>query len=259
MKVCLMQLRVGDEDSARRRQAAEQAVQSLAGSGVELLMLPELWATGFSHVSRYAVEAERPMGATAAQAKRWAQTLSCGVLSGSFVERGVEGALRNTMLLFDRTGAVRGRYAKIHLFGYESRERALLTPGTALAVPELEGFALGLATCYDLRFPEQFRRMVEAGAQLFAVCAAWPMARLEDWQLLCRVRALENQCWLLACNHCGTHAGVTGAGHSMVVAPDGTVLAEAGEQEQLLTAEIDLDAVSRWRAQFPALQDRVPL
>ena len=116
---------------------------------------------------------------------------------------------------------------------------------------------LVMATCYDLRFPEQFRRMVSRSAEMFLLCAAWPKARAEDWELLCRARALENQSFLLACNTCGTCGGAEGGGHSMIVSPEGKILAQAGETEQVLVADIDLSETANFRARFPALRDRV--
>lgn len=116
---------------------------------------------------------------------------------------------------------------------------------------------MGLATCYDLRFPEQFRLLVDAGATVLVVPAGWPARRREHWTLLARARAIESQAYVLACGTAGTHAGVELAGHSLVVDPWGAVLAEAGPGEEVLTAELDPGLVARTRADFPVLRDRV--
>ncbi len=113
-----------------------------------------------------------------------------------------------------------------------------------------------LSTCYDLRFPELYRRQLDAGAQVFLVPAAWPAARIEHWSLLGRARAVENQCVLIACNTAGTHAGYEMGGRSQVVSARGEVLAEAGRTETVLSVEVDLDDVDAYRAQFPVLADR---
>ena len=134
-----------------------------------------------------------------------------------------------------------------------------MTAGNRYVTVQTDCGSIGMATCYDLRFPEQFRHMVERGATAFVVSAAWPGARLEDWRLFCRVRALENQSFLLACNHAGEIDGCAGAGHSMIVAPDGTVLAEAGADEEIVRLEMDLNEAHRFRRQFPALRDRIPI
>ena len=143
-------------------------------------------------------------------------------------------------------------YRKVHLFGYGSREQELLTPGEHVGAHG----QLALSTCYDLRFPELFRIQVDDGSQLFLVAAAWPLARLEHWQLLLRARALENQSFVLACNAAGRQGEVELAGRSAVVDPWGTVLAEAGTGPQTLTLDVDPDVATRARKEFPALADR---
>ncbi|QUC55675.1 carbon-nitrogen family hydrolase [Streptomyces sp. A2-16] len=119
------------------------------------------------------------------------------------------------------------------------------------------GLTVGFATCYDLRFPEQFRLLVDAGAELFLVPAGWPAARRAHWSLLARARAVESQAYVLACGTAGTHAGVEQAGHSVVVDPWGEVVAEAGTDEETLVVDLDPALVAKTRAEFPALRDRV--
>jgi predicted amidohydrolase len=113
-----------------------------------------------------------------------------------------------------------------------------------------------LATCYDLRFPEQFRLLLDAGARLVIVPAAWPAARVEHWRLLGRARAIENQMVVIQCNTGGSHGGVRMGGHSQVVAATGEVLAEAGDGEEILDVDVDLTEVAAWRQRFPVLADR---
>lgn len=260
MKAAILQLRVSDGETAEMRWArVEQLLAGLDGERVDVVMLPELWSVGFCNYDGYAAAAEPLRGATVLRLSPWARSLHSHILTGSFVEQAPDGRRYNTMAMLDANGYVLGRYRKIHLFGYASRERELLTPGTQTGEIFTPYGVIGLATCYDLRFPEQFRRMTDNGATMFAVSAAWPRERLDDWRLFCRVRALENQSFLLACNHAGSCGGSTGAGHSMVVAPDGTVLAEAGAEEQMLTVSLDLNEAQRFRRQFPALHDRVPI
>ena len=147
-------------------------------------------------------------------------------------------------------------YLKIHLFGYNSQETRLLTPGDAIVVADTPLGKIGLATCYDLRFPELFRKMVTQGAEIFLVCSAWPYPRLEHWLMLNRVRALENQCFLVSSNSVGLNQSIQLVGHSMIADPWGTILASAGDNEVIIKAEIDLDNLKDARDQFPALSDR---
>lgn len=250
MHVTLIQTEI-DGSLPLAERAAGVAEQIAACTG-DLVLLPELWATGYFAFDDYAGTAQpldgplvRAMGAAAAAA---------GVVlhAGSMVERDAAGRLFNTSLLFDRDGALVHTYRKVHLFGYGSREQELLTPGEHVGAHG----QLALSTCYDLRFPELFRIQVDDGSQLFLVAAAWPLARLEHWQLLLRARALENQSFVLACNAAGRQGEVELAGRSAVVDPWGTVLAEAGAGPQTLTLDVDPDVATRARKEFPALADR---
>lgn len=262
MRAALLQLAVSDRETADQRSQRVQSLMSRFSEQTDhydILLLPELWKVGYAHYDHYHRCAEPLHGGTMRTFSRWAQRLSCTMIPGSFLERQKEGGLFNAMPLIEADGTPRAVYRKIHLFGYESAERQLLQPGKDVVVAQTGTGRIGMATCYDLRFPEQFRAMVDAGAEIFCIAAAWPRERRSDWRMFCRARALENQCYLLACNHVGTMNGINGAGHSMIVSPDGTILAEAGEGEELVTAEIDLRNVARIRNLFPALHDRVEL
>ena len=139
----------------------------------------------------------------------------------------------------------------------EMLDGLLMGAGDALVTVALPETTLGVATCYDLRFPELFRGLVDAGAETLVIPAGWPERRRSHWTLLARARAVENQSFVLACGTAGTHAGVPQAGHSIVVDPWGEVLAEAGPGEEILTVEFDPAKVAKTRDQFPALKDRV--
>ena len=178
--------------------------------------------------------------------------------AGSIVERlataGVDGnVLSNTSIVLSPSGELLTIYRKIHRFGFGAGEPKLMEAGVVDAFVGLPGGRrASLSTCYDLRFPELYRRQVEAGAQVFLVPAAWPAARVGHWSLLGRARAVENQCVLIACNTAGMHAGVQMGGRSQVVSARGEVLAEAGVEEEVLRVEIDLEETTRYRAEFPS-------
>mgnify|MGYP003847780571 CR=1 FL=1 len=131
-----------------------------------------------------------------------------------------------------------------------------MSGGDELFVVETPLGATGLATCYDLRFPELFRALTDGGASAFLLTSGWPTPRIEHWDILTRARAIENQAYVLACNESGTHGGVPIAGGSMVIDPQGEVLAEAGPGEEILSVGIDPARVAAWRGAFPALEDR---
>jgi predicted amidohydrolase len=127
-----------------------------------------------------------------------------------------------------------------------------MTPGDGPVVHD----GLGFATCYDLRFPEMFRALLDAGAEVVLMPAAWPARRVHHWRLLTQARAVENQSYVVACNTAGTHAGVAMGGGSLVVDPWGEVVAEAGTDEDVLVVDLDLELVRSTRSSFPVLADR---
>ena len=163
----------------------------------------------------------------------------------------------NTSIFIDSQGEIAACYRKIHLFGYQSDETQILTPGQDIVVTDTPWGACGFSTCYDLRFPELFRRMVDQGAKFFLIASAWPHVRLEAWKLFNRARAHENLAFLISCNAAGSNDGKQYAGNSMIVDPLGQIAAQGGEQEELVSTEIDPGLVDTVRQDFSALDDRV--
>ncbi len=253
MKATVLQMEMADRPKAAALARALALVEAAPPS--DLIVLPEMWPTGFFAFERYRAEAEPLDGPTVAALAARARARAAHILMGSFAERAGE-AYYNTAVLLDPAGRIAARYRKVHLFGYQSREKEILSPGEEAVVAETPWGPSGIATCYDLRFPEFFRGMLDRGAQFFLVPSAWPLARLEAWRLFCRARAHENLAGLIACNGAGVNQGVRLAGHSLAVDALGRVLAEAGEGEEVLTVDIDPGHVARARAEFPALADR---
>ncbi len=225
-------------------------------AGDDLIVLPELWNIGFFSYDEYQAASEDIKGETASAISQKAKALGAYVYSGSFVEN-KGGKYYNTSILFDRAGRNVLEYRKMHLFSYKCREPEILTPGEEISVVSTEFGRVGLATCYDLRFPELFRKMsVEQGAEFFLVTSAWPFPRVEAWNTLNQVRALENTCYLISCNAVGMDHGIRLAGHSQIVDPWGYVIASSGYEEMIVRAEISSDNVCRIRKEFPVLEDR---
>ncbi|MCZ7458938.1 carbon-nitrogen family hydrolase [Streptomyces sp. WMMC940] len=258
MRAALLQIAVRPEETVSERRArAARLVREQHRA--DLVVLPELWTVGAFSFDAFREHAEPVDGATAAVMSEAAAQARVWLHAGSIVERGAEGTLYNTSLVFAPDGALHRSYRKIHRFGFDRGEAALLGRGeeTVTVVPADGGPTAGLATCYDLRFPEQFRLLVDAGAEMFLLPAGWPAARRAHWSLLTRARAVESQAYVLACCTAGTHAGVEQAGHSVVVDPWGEVLAEAGPDEETLVVDLDPALVAKVRAEFPVLRDRV--
>jgi predicted amidohydrolase len=263
MKVALVQLDVDlAVPAAKARELAVAKVHEAAEDGAELVVLPELWVHGAFDAQPWAATAE-PMHGETAQALREA-AIDCGIVlhGGSIVERTPDGNLYNTSLVFDAEGELLAGYRKIHRFGFDQGEAAVMSAGeylTTFSLRDIDDSVLtevGLATCYDVRFPEMYRKLLDAGVQTVVQVAAWPARRLSHWLTLCRARAIENQMYVLACAAAGTQAGLEMTGHSMVIDPWGEVVAEAGAGPTTLHAEIDLASVAATRERFPVLRDR---
>ncbi|MFD4327970.1 carbon-nitrogen family hydrolase [Nocardioides sp. NPDC058538] len=267
VRVSLIQVGYGDDETLTDRvERVASQIESLPDA--DLFVLPELWAQGGFASDTWAELAEALDGPIVRRLADVARQRDVWLHGGSIIERAAEGAalgpegrgLWNTSLLFAPDGELRVTYRKIHRFGFGDGEPRLLEAGDQLAVTDVpfagEATTVGLATCYDLRFPELFRLLGDRETGLVIVPAAWPLPRVEHWRLLGRARAVENQTWVLQCNTAGTHRGMTMGGHSQVVAPTGEVLGELGEAEDVLTVDIDLDLVEQTREAFPVLRDR---
>jgi predicted amidohydrolase len=255
MRVSLIQLDVSLVAPLPERVAqAAELVASCAGS--DLVVLPELWAHGAWAYDAWAGEAEPLDGPTVSAMAKAAAAAGVLLHAGSIAERD-GGRLYNTAVLLAPDGTLAARYRKIHRFGFTEGEGRLMSAGEEVVTfTPPGGPVLGLATCYDLRFPELFRALTDAGAQVFVVTSSWPERRLEHWRLLNRARAVENLAYVVAADACGEQVGVRQAGHSVVIDPWGEVLAEAGLEPTVLHVDIDPGRVDEVRASFPALADR---
>ncbi|MBE8471405.1 carbon-nitrogen family hydrolase [Streptomyces justiciae] len=256
MRASLIQIDVNEDESveSRRRRVASLV---RAQAGADLVVLPELWTTGAFAYEGFGSDAEPVDGPTHEAMAKAASDAGVWLHAGSIPERADDGTLYNTSLVFSASGDLIAAYRKIHRFGFDKGEAVLMGAGRELVTVRLPETTLGLGTCYDLRFPELFRGLVDAGAETLVLPAGWPERRRAHWTLLAQARAVENQAFVLACGTAGTHAGVPQAGHSIVVDPWGEVLAEAGAGEEVLTVEFDPGKVATTREQFPALKDRV--
>ncbi|WP_291053908.1 carbon-nitrogen family hydrolase [Herbiconiux sp.] len=272
LRVRVLQLAYDDDETVaeRVRRVADLVARQ---RDADLIVLPELWAPGYFTFPRWAERAETLDGPTVTAMAEAARSANAVVHLGSILERADAGAaatgaavpaggrgLWNTSVVLGADGSRIAAYRKIHPFGFGEGEPTLIDAGTdlvAVAVDRAEASAVvGLATCYDLRFPELFRQLTAVGATVFTVPAAWPAARREHWQVLGRARAIENQAFVVQCNTGGTHGGVTLDGHSQIISPQGVVLAQAGAGEQVLAVDLDLHGLDEYRRAFPVLADR---
>jgi predicted amidohydrolase len=172
---------------------------------------------------------------------------------GGLVRRG-KGKGHNELITFAPDGTELGRYRKNRTFCYTG-ESEHYENGTEVSVFEWQDWKIAPLICYDLRFPELFRRATAKGAELIVVIASWPSVRVEHWVTLLRARAIENQAYVIGVNRTGSDPNLEYPGRSIIIDPWGEIVADAGAKDKAFSAEIDLEAVRNWRAEFPALQD----
>ncbi|MBX0323380.1 carbon-nitrogen family hydrolase [Halomicroarcula sp. F13] len=267
MRLTLAQIAVEPSAVSANVGRAVDAIDRAAANGADLVVLPELFNVGYFAFDSYARRAEGVDGATLTAVREAAVDHGVAVLAGSIVEdlaasadAGVDvpaaDGLANTAVFFDRDGNRRSIYRKQHLFGYGSAETELLEPGRRLPTVDFEGFTVGVTTCYDLRFPELYRRLVDDGVTLTLVPSAWPYPRVEHWELFPRTRAVENLMFVAAANGVGSFDDAELLGRSTVYDPWGTALASSADDPTLVSATVDPERVTAVRDEFPALGDR---
>jgi predicted amidohydrolase len=262
MRVAVCQLN-SREDRAHNLAVARELLERAAAGGAELAVLPEY--VDFLGRSADAPKPEPVDGEFGAFFSAAARDLGIWVHAGSFHETGPdESRTFNTTLLFSPDGTLTATYRKIHLYDVEIagrvsyQESRSVAPGEETVVTPVNGISTGLSICYDLRFPELYRRLAVAGAKILVVPAAFMLHTGRDhWEVLLRARAIENQCYVLAAGQIGDHEpGRTCFGRSMIIDPWGTVLAQAPDTVGVTHADLDLDRLMRIRDEVPSLANR---
>ncbi len=252
MKIALLQMAVLEKNKAANvAHGLELAAQ--AAKNHDLIVLPEVWTTGYS-LGHLEEEAETSgESAVLGALQSIAKENSCKILAGS-VPMARAGKVYNTSVAIDSKGEIVNMYDKVHLFGLFNEER-FFAPGNNFRAFEMDGLCCGSTICYDLRFPELFRHLALQGAKLIFCPAEWPTARGDIWRLLAQARAAENHTFVVAVNCAGTFKGAPFYGHSMVVAPSGKIVAEGGSEEEVISCEIDLHEIDTVRQRLNALAD----
>jgi len=220
----------------------------------QVVLLPELWLGGYA--LKKADEIASPAGGGYFSRLSVLARENEIFLIGSILERDGD-SFYNTAPVFAPSGELVGLYRKIHLFA-PMEEPRYLAPGSETPVFSFPWGKGAVAICYDLRFPELFRKYALAGAEVVFIPAQWPEARVEHWRVLLRSRAIENQFFIVACNRVGESQGEKFGGHSAIYDPWGEVIVEGGSQEVILTATIDTERVREVREKLPVLRDRRP-
>lgn len=250
MKLYCVQLDIVWENKPANFDRAQKLIAAQSPAAGSLVLLPEMFATGFS-MNASAIQ-EKPGGETDQFLSSVATKF--GVFLGGGVVANLDGSPQNQFVVFDPDGKEIGRYSKIQPFtpGGESQHYAAGIRPISFRWRDL---IVSPFVCYDLRFPEHFRQAVNLGAHLMTVIANWPVGRIQHWVTLLQARAIENQCYVAGVNRCGSDPKLTYSGRSLIVSPKGEILADAGDGERVICASIDPEELAVYRRDLPFLAD----
>jgi omega-amidase len=251
MRCCSAQITSCWEDPATTLQKIRPLISYAAESGARIIAFPEQFATGWDPGSNRHLQDES--GPIVTTLKTCAKEYSIAIL-GSF-RKTHQPLPVNTAVAIGADGSVIAQYAKIHPFTFAGEDRCY-SAGDDIAIFEVGGMRMGIAICYDLRFPELFRIYADRGVHGVIVPSAWPKSRLRHWELFIRTRAAENQMYVIGVNTTGSNPVDVYAGASMTAGPDGSVIARADEGETLLYSDLDSVAVEDARRHFPVHKDQ---
>jgi predicted amidohydrolase len=252
VKVAAVQHDIAFEDAAATRARVAPLIAQAAAGGARLIVLTEMFATGFSMHPERVAEDE---GGPSEQFLREQARDHDGWLIASIAQRGPDGEYRNNAIVAGPDGSVR-RYSKIHPFSF-AREHEHYRAGTEHMTVEIDGLRVTVFICYDLRFADEFWARA-LYTDLYVVPANWPEPRREHWRALLRARAIENQAYVVGVNRVGQVKELSHVGDSAIIDPMGRTLAEASVGEAVLVADVDAETVAAVRARFPFLADRRP-
>lgn len=259
--VAAVQMQSGSDPAANLGRARELVAEA-AGRGAGMIVLPEVFAWRGRRENEDGVATPIP-GTVSDFLCGLASEHRVTLVGGSFLEQGPEpGKSFNTSILVDPAGTIRAVYRKMHLFDVDLPGRVTVREsdgrlaGTDVVTAPTELGTVGMSICYDLRFPELYRRLAKAGATIATVPSAFTAhTGAAHWEPLLRARAIENQMFVIAPNQTGTSPhGFHDYGHSLIVDPWGTVIARADDGEAVVTAELDLEQLARIRREMPCLQ-----
>lgn len=251
MKIALVQMEIKERNCAGNTAHGLMLLEEAARKS-DLVVLPEIWTTGYSlgHLKEEAVTLDSPLVETLCGIAR---KYNCSLLPGSLPIR-KNGRIYNMIPAISKKGDLVYEYGKAHLFGMFEEEK-FFAPGKSFNAFDLDGVCCGATICYDLRFPELYRYLALQGARLIVCPAEWPTRRGDGFDLLSRARAFENHVYVAAVNCVGSFKGDPFYGHSRIIDPMNHIVAEGGDKEEIIYADIDLDMVTKVRKNLNALTD----
>ncbi|WP_220740386.1 carbon-nitrogen family hydrolase [Leuconostoc miyukkimchii] len=257
LKIAIAQIDIALGNPNKNQQTVENYAKKAADSGVDVLIYPEMWNTGYALTSLETL-ADNDGVATQNLLQKLAKQYHLNIVGGSVATQ-QNGKFYNTMFVFDSSGQKVSEYNKLHLFGLMNEEK-YVSAGSSVNIFKLAGALSAGAICYDIRFPEWLRTMMAAGPQeILYIAAEWPIQRIEQWQIMLQARAIENQAFVVAANRVGSDDDNVFGGRSLIIDPLGQIVSQAGDDnEMLLVADIDIDDEKLVRGQIPVFDDRRP-
>lgn len=257
LKVSCIQLDMKFCDTDYNYSRAQELIrETVKKEKTDVAVLPEMWSTGYYPKDNLASFCEKDGDRIKKSFSALAKELDVNIVGGSIANI-KNGGIFNTMYVFNRKGELAAEYDKTHLFT-PMDEHLSFEFGSQTPVFELDGHGCAAVICYDIRFPELVRTLALKGIELLFVCSQWPEARIPHLQTLSAARAIENQMFTAVCNSCGTADGTKFGGCSRLINPWGDVLAEAGDSESVVTAEMDFGIIEEIRNSINVFRDRRP-
>ncbi|WP_261132474.1 carbon-nitrogen family hydrolase [Bacillus sp. Marseille-Q3570] len=253
MKVAVIQMDIEFGKPQVNFEKVTATIRDACNESADVIVLPEMWTTGYD-LKRLDEIGDDEGKQTIEFISSLASTYRVNIIAGSVAERS-EDSVYNTMIVFDREGEVVKKYSKVHLFRLMNEEK-YLTAGNKDGHFEIDGVPSAGFICYDIRFPEWMRKHALEGAKVLFIPAEWPKPRTEHWRNLLITRAIENQCYVVACNRIGADPDNEFGGHSIIINPWGEIIAEADETETILFADISIDELNEIRTRIPIYEDR---
>jgi predicted amidohydrolase len=253
LKVSCIQFDITFGDPEKNFQRIEEKMLEALEEKPDILVLPELWSTGYD-LARLQDIGDENGEKTKQFFSSFAKKHQVAIVAGSVAKK-TDTGITNTMYVFNQEGQLVSEYSKLHLFKLMD-EHLYLQAGETQNLFALYDTSCAGFICYDIRFPEWMRVHTSQGAEVLFVSAEWPLPRIAHWRSLLISRAIENQCYVVACNCTGSNPDNIFGGHSLIIDPWGEIVAEASEGEEIITGSIDSEKVRKVRAQIPIFADR---
>ncbi len=257
MKISVIQMKMKFADPAYNFAHAEELIRHVALEKPDVVLLPETWNTGFFPPENLAALSDKNGQQVTALCSALAKELNTNIVAGSISNLRTDGKIYNTAYVFNRQGQCLADYDKIHVFTPMGEDN-FYQKGNRVVTFELDGHKCGIIICYDVRFVELVRMLALQDIEILFIPAQWPVQRRSHWTTLITARAIENQLFVVACNSCGTAGATVYGGYSGIIDPWGETIAQAKDQEEIITGTIDFAVLEKIRNEINVYKDRRP-